>query len=85
MFTARIIALGSCLVAIGLFGAALLYSDGMITPSITVLGAVEGLKMATERLEPFIETMLLGQAEIGKSHWIEIVVGERDKAKTQSP
>jgi len=40
---------------IGLFGAALLYSDGMITPAITVLGAVEGLKIATERLEPYIE------------------------------
>src|SRR4051794_6776082 len=31
------------LVLLGIFGAALLYGDGMITPAITVLGAVEGL------------------------------------------
>ena len=35
------------LVALGLFGAALLYGDGMITPAISVLSAVEGLKVAT--------------------------------------
>ena len=32
----------STLVLMGIFGAALLYGDGMITPAITVLGAVEG-------------------------------------------
>src|SRR5262245_61121186 len=35
------------LVLMGIFGAALLYGDGMITPAITVLGAVEGLTVAT--------------------------------------
>jgi KUP system potassium uptake protein len=35
------------LVLLGIFGAALLYGDGMITPAITVLGAVEGLNVAT--------------------------------------
>ena len=30
--------------ALGLFGAALLYGDGMITPAISVLSAVEGLR-----------------------------------------
>jgi KUP system potassium uptake protein len=34
------------LVLLGIFGAALLYGDGMITPAVTVLGAVEGLKVA---------------------------------------
>ncbi|HMN69938.1 MAG TPA: KUP/HAK/KT family potassium transporter, partial [Bdellovibrionales bacterium] len=34
-------------VFLGLFGAALLYGDGMITPAITVLSAVEGLKLVT--------------------------------------
>jgi KUP system potassium uptake protein len=34
------------LVALGLFGAALLYGDGMITPAISVLSAVEGLEIA---------------------------------------
>jgi KUP system potassium uptake protein len=42
------------LVALGLFGAALLYGDGMITPAISVLSAVEGLGIATELFEPFV-------------------------------
>ena len=39
------------LVLMGIFGAALLYGDGMITPAITVLGAIEGLKVATPLFE----------------------------------
>ena len=35
------------LITLGLFGAALLYGDGVITPAITVLGAIEGLQVAT--------------------------------------
>src|SRR5688572_15764405 len=42
------------LLALGLFGAALLYGDGMITPAITVLSAVEGLGVVTHRFQPFI-------------------------------
>ena len=42
------------LVLMGIFGAALLYGDGMITPAITVLGAVEGLKIATPLFEPYV-------------------------------
>ncbi|HWF85434.1 MAG TPA: KUP/HAK/KT family potassium transporter, partial [Vicinamibacterales bacterium] len=42
------------LIAIGLFGAALLYGDGMITPAISVLSAVEGLGIATHRFESFV-------------------------------
>ena len=38
----------------GIFGAALLYGDGMITPAITVLGAVEGLKVATPLFEAYV-------------------------------
>jgi KUP system potassium uptake protein len=38
----------------GIFGAALLYGDGIITPAISVLGAVEGLSVATHALEPFV-------------------------------
>jgi KUP system potassium uptake protein len=37
-----------------LFGAALLYGDGVITPAISVLSAVEGLGVATTRLTPAI-------------------------------
>ena len=42
------------LIAIGIFGAALLYGDGIITPSISVLGAVEGLSVATPVLLPYV-------------------------------
>lgn len=42
------------LIALGLFGAALLYGDGMITPAITVLGAVEGLQVATPLFTPYV-------------------------------
>jgi KUP system potassium uptake protein len=42
------------LAAMGVFGAALLYGDGMITPAISVLGAIEGLNVATPVFEPFI-------------------------------
>jgi KUP system potassium uptake protein len=42
------------LVVLGLFGAALLYGDGMITPAISVLSAVEGLKVATPVFQPYI-------------------------------
>ncbi|MEN9678687.1 MAG: hypothetical protein RIS76_4583, partial [Verrucomicrobiota bacterium] len=43
-----------CMTLLGLFGAALLYGDGMITPAITVLGAVEGLEVVTTRFAPFV-------------------------------
>ncbi len=39
---------------LGLFGAALLYGDGMITPAISVLSAVEGLNVATTVFERFV-------------------------------
>jgi KUP system potassium uptake protein len=42
------------LVVVGLFGAALLYGDGIITPAISVLGAVEGIAIATPALERWI-------------------------------
>ncbi|MGI8431136.1 MAG: potassium transporter Kup [Chthoniobacterales bacterium] len=40
--------------ALSVFGAALLYGDGMITPAISVLSAVEGLKIATAGLKDFV-------------------------------
>ena len=42
------------LILCGLFGAALLYGDGMITPTISVLSAVEGIEVATHALEPYV-------------------------------
>lgn len=52
------------LITLGLFGSALLYGDGMLTPAISVLSAVEGLKIATNVFEPYVIpitiTILLG-------------------------
>ena len=42
------------LISLGVFGAALLYGDGMITPAISVLSAVEGLKVATPAFEHYV-------------------------------
>jgi KUP system potassium uptake protein len=42
------------IVAVGLFGAALIYGDGAITPAISVLSALEGLEMATPAFQPYI-------------------------------
>ena len=42
------------LVLLGLFGAALLYGDSMITPAISVLSAVEGLEVATPVFRPYV-------------------------------
>jgi len=39
---------------LGLFGAALLYGDGAITPAISVLSAVEGLEIAAPGLKPYV-------------------------------
>jgi KUP system potassium uptake protein len=42
------------IMAAGLVGAALFYGDGIITPAISVLSAVEGLKVATPLFEPYV-------------------------------
>jgi KUP system potassium uptake protein len=42
------------LVLLGVFGAALLYGDGVITPAISVLSAVEGLNVATPLFAPYV-------------------------------
>jgi KUP system potassium uptake protein len=47
------------LVALGIFGAALFYGDGMITPAISVLSAVEGLKVAAPSLESLVVPITL--------------------------
>ena len=41
-------------VVLALFGAALLYGDGIITPAVSVLGAVEGLKVIAPGFERFV-------------------------------
>jgi KUP system potassium uptake protein len=42
------------IVAVGLFGAALIYGDGAITPAISVLSAMEGLKMVAPSFNPYV-------------------------------
>jgi KUP system potassium uptake protein len=48
------------MLALGIFGTALLYGDGMITPAISVLSAVEGLTVATHLFEPYIIPITVG-------------------------
>jgi KUP system potassium uptake protein len=48
------------MVAMGLFGAALLYGDGIITPAISVLSAVEGVQVATPVLSHLVVPITLG-------------------------
>ncbi|HKG76433.1 MAG TPA: potassium transporter Kup [Beijerinckiaceae bacterium] len=47
-------------VALGIAGAALFYGDAVITPAISVLSAVEGLKLATPAFEPYVVPIALG-------------------------
>ena len=46
-------------IALGLFGAALLYGDGVITPAISVLSAVEGLEVATSAFTKWVVPITL--------------------------
>ena len=67
------------IVAVGLFGAALIYGDGAITPAISVLSALEGLDIVTSTFHPYIlpaavvilvalfAIQPLGTAQIGKA------------------
>ena len=47
------------LIVMGILGAALFYGDGVITPAISVLSAVEGLEVATPALKPFVVPITL--------------------------
>ena len=47
------------LVGLGIFGAAMFYGDGMITPAITVLGAVEGLEVLAPALASYVVPLTL--------------------------
>ncbi|MEO6353081.1 MAG: potassium transporter Kup [Oxalobacteraceae bacterium] len=47
------------LLVIGLFGAALFFGDGIITPAISVLSAMEGLEVATPAFKPYVVPLTL--------------------------
>ena len=69
----------AAIVFAGLFGAALIYGDGAVTPAISVLSALEGLDMATPAFQPYVlpgavavlvilfAAQPLGTARIGKA------------------
>ena len=48
------------IISLGILGAALLYGDGAITPAISVLSALEGLKGPLPKIEPYIVTIAVG-------------------------
>ncbi len=48
------------LILLGLFGTALLYGDGMITPAISILSAVEGLSLITPVFNPYVNWITIG-------------------------
>lgn len=47
------------LVVLGIMGASLFYGDGVVTPAMTVLSAIEGIKVATPALKPFVVPITL--------------------------
>ncbi len=47
------------LLVIGMFGAALFFGDGIITPAISVLSAIEGLEVATPAFKPYVVPLTL--------------------------
>ena len=51
---------GGLILVFGLIGAGLFYGDALITPAISVLSAVEGLKLVTEAFDPFVVPITLG-------------------------
>ena len=52
------------LVVMGLFGAALIYGDGIITPAISVLSAIEGVNVATDALEPYVTPVAVAMCSV---------------------
>ena len=54
LVTSRIAGRTMILTLMGLFGAALLYGDGVITPAISVLSALEGINVATDAFKPYV-------------------------------
>ena len=52
-------ALRNALLLLGVFGATLFYGDSVITPAISVLGAIEGLDILTPSLKPFVVPLSL--------------------------
>jgi KUP system potassium uptake protein len=54
------VAKGALLVTLGMFGAGLFFGDGMITPAISVLGALQGIDVATPALNNLVVPLSVG-------------------------
>ena len=54
------VAKGAVLVTLGIFGAGLFFGDGIITPAISVLGSLQGLKVATPALAHLVVPLSVG-------------------------
>ena len=52
--TGKAVGAGRALIVAGLFGAALIYGDGIITPAISVLSALEGINVVTDSFKPYV-------------------------------
>src|SRR6266700_4075480 len=50
---------GSAVVLLGIISGALFYGDAMITPALSVLSAIEGLKVATPTFEPYVVSLTI--------------------------
>ncbi len=48
------------ILGLGLLGASLFYGDGVVTPAISVLSALEGMEVTQPHLKPFVEPLALG-------------------------
>ena len=70
------------LIALGIFGTALLYGDGMITPAISVLSAVEGLEVATPLFSAYVVPATvailigLGTWQLQRMAWKEDLIAQ---------
>src|SRR5436305_8650146 len=54
------VAAGAVLVTLGIFGAALFFGDGIITPAISVLGSLQGMQVATPALSHLVVPLSIG-------------------------
>jgi KUP system potassium uptake protein len=54
------VATGAALVTLGIFGAALFFGDGIITPAISVLGSLQGMQVATPALSHLVVPLSIG-------------------------
>ena len=60
-------ALEAGLIALGIFGAALFYGDGMITPAISVLSAIEGVEVAAPGLSELVVPLIVVSSRLFSS------------------